>query len=123
MNCFNHPSVPAVGICKACQKGLCMECAVDLVHGIACKNHREDVELINDIQLYSKRAIQNTGGLYRQVSMAFLFIGIVMVLGGLSMGSYGSILVFVGIGVFAFSAIYLGFGNRFVKNKSNQQLK
>jgi len=51
MNCFNHPDVPAVGICKACQKGLCMECAVDLGHGIACKSHQEEVEMLNYFQL------------------------------------------------------------------------
>jgi len=36
MNCFYHPQVSAVGICKYCQKGLCTECAVDLGHGMGC---------------------------------------------------------------------------------------
>lgn len=26
MNCFNHPQVAAVGICAACQKGICRTC-------------------------------------------------------------------------------------------------
>lgn len=41
MNCFYHPNASAVGICKACSKGLCPECAADLEFGIACKNKHE----------------------------------------------------------------------------------
>ena len=41
MNCFNHASSAAVGICKACQKGLCAECAVDVGMGLACKESCE----------------------------------------------------------------------------------
>lgn len=37
MHCFNHGSAHAVGVCKACQKGLCPDCAVDVGNGIACK--------------------------------------------------------------------------------------
>lgn len=36
MHCFNHSSLSAVGVCKACQKGLCTDCAVDVGNGIAC---------------------------------------------------------------------------------------
>ncbi len=50
MNCFYHSNEPAVGICKACSKGLCTDCAADLGHGIACKNKHEqraeDIELV-----------------------------------------------------------------------------
>ena len=35
MRCFYHPEREAVGLCKACSKGLCTSCAVDLGHGIA----------------------------------------------------------------------------------------
>jgi hypothetical protein len=42
MNCFYHPTVVAIGICKSCGKGLCPECAVDLGKGLACKGHCED---------------------------------------------------------------------------------
>jgi len=47
MNCFYHPTVVAVGICKSCGKGLCQECAVDLGKGLACKGHcEEDVKAV-----------------------------------------------------------------------------
>lgn len=48
MRCFYHPGVEAVGSCKECCKGLCAACAVDLGHGLACKNaHEADVEALN----------------------------------------------------------------------------
>lgn len=47
MNCFNHSGAPAVAICKACSKGLCAGCAVDVGGGIACRNSCEvEVEKI-----------------------------------------------------------------------------
>lgn len=36
MNCYRHPSRPAIGSCKACSKGLCLECAHDTKNGLAC---------------------------------------------------------------------------------------
>lgn len=36
MNCFNHNTVPAIGSCKACCKGLCADCARDLDGGLSC---------------------------------------------------------------------------------------
>ncbi|HEX8242269.1 MAG TPA: hypothetical protein VF541_02190 [Longimicrobium sp.] len=42
MRCFNHPERDAVGICKACQKGLCPDCIADLGHGVACRGRHED---------------------------------------------------------------------------------
>ncbi len=42
MNCFNHRDVPAVGLCKSCLKGLCPDCAVEIVNGLACKGACEE---------------------------------------------------------------------------------
>jgi len=36
MHCFNHRAVAAVGICRACSKGLCPDCVNDLGHSISC---------------------------------------------------------------------------------------
>ena len=38
MNCYRHPSRPAIGNCKACHKGVCHECAYDTNGGLACVN-------------------------------------------------------------------------------------
>ena len=42
MNCFYHPTSPAVSVCKYCQRGLCAECAAVVDDVIACKHRHED---------------------------------------------------------------------------------
>ncbi len=42
MKCFNHHDRDAVGVCRACSKGLCPECATDLDIAIACRSKHED---------------------------------------------------------------------------------
>jgi len=42
MNCFYHPDQPAIGLCKYCQRGLCVECAALADDVLACKNRHED---------------------------------------------------------------------------------
>jgi len=50
MNCFKHNDRSAVGICKACAKGVCPECAAELTNGIACKDACEArVQLLNQM--------------------------------------------------------------------------
>ena len=41
MKCFTHHEADAVGVCKACGKGLCVACAVDLARGLACRDRCE----------------------------------------------------------------------------------
>jgi hypothetical protein len=50
VNCFYHPGVCAVGICKSCGKGLCPDCATDLGKGLACRNQCEaDVTALREL--------------------------------------------------------------------------
>ncbi|MEI6194808.1 MAG: hypothetical protein WCS42_10810 [Verrucomicrobiota bacterium] len=42
MRCFYHQDKDAVGSCKSCGKGLCVECAVDLGKGLACRGRCEE---------------------------------------------------------------------------------
>ena len=41
MRCFVHHDHEAVGICRACSKGLCPDCSVDLGHSISCRGDCE----------------------------------------------------------------------------------
>lgn len=41
MNCYYHPEVPAVGVCKSCGRGICTACAAEVEHGIACRERCE----------------------------------------------------------------------------------
>jgi hypothetical protein len=50
VRCFRHHDRDAVGTCKACAKGLCVDCAVDLGHGLACRDsHEKAVAMLNTI--------------------------------------------------------------------------
>ena len=42
MRCFYHQDKEAVGTCKSCRKGVCIDCAVDLGKGLACRSRCED---------------------------------------------------------------------------------
>jgi hypothetical protein len=42
MECFQHEGRPAVGSCRACFKGVCRGCAVDLGRGLACPGRCEE---------------------------------------------------------------------------------
>ena len=48
MNCYNHPDRSAVGVCLACGRGLCQDCAAEVVSFLACREHCEiEVEKIH----------------------------------------------------------------------------
>jgi hypothetical protein len=87
-----------------------MECALDLGHGIACKNHREEVEVLNLSPIYY------TGG-----PPSLLLLGNIWLLGGAAMmalmgNTNGLILTFMGLGLSAVSFMFvLGSRNRLRK--------
>ena len=61
MVCFYHPDKPAVGICKHCQRGLCVDCAIEIDDVLACKDrHEEQVRALEQLTarnlFQSKRA-------------------------------------------------------------------
>ena len=56
MNCHNHPDRSAVGICKACYKGLCSECATDLGLGLSCKGDHE--KYVNNINMVIEKNVK-----------------------------------------------------------------
>ncbi|NKF21209.1 hypothetical protein [Solimonas marina] len=85
MHCFTHQDVEAVGVCKACYKGLCTQCASDLGLGLACKGeHEQFVEATNALLSRSIRisSINKHGsfvvpGFYAFLGAAFLLSGII----------------------------------------------
>jgi hypothetical protein len=46
MRCYVHPDREAVGTCKLCHRGVCMECGADRGQGLACFRHRDRIELL-----------------------------------------------------------------------------
>jgi hypothetical protein len=84
MNCFSHPDVPAVGICKSCHKGLCVECAAEVTNGIACKDRCEpEAEALNVIVQKSKTAYAKTDSVVKRNGLVFFVIGVLLLMVGL----------------------------------------
>ncbi len=56
MECYNHESLNAVGLCKSCYKAICKECAKELEHGLACSEICEsDVTETNEMNERGKK--------------------------------------------------------------------
>ena len=107
MNCFYHPDIPAIGLCKSYSKGLCKECATDLDHGIACKNkHETEVENLNmmitqNTKIYSS-APRNT----IIAPIFYLFMGLVFAgFGYASKGGVTDLPFILGVGFIIFGII------------------
>jgi len=58
MNCFYHPTTPAIGQCKHCQRGLCPECAAIVDDVLACK-HRHEQQVRDWEQLTARSLFQS----------------------------------------------------------------
>lgn len=41
MECFKHQTVPAVGLCKSCNKAVCRSCAIIFPKGLSCSEECE----------------------------------------------------------------------------------
>ena len=111
MLCYNHADREAVGTCKACCKGLCAECAVDLGFGISCRgSHEQRVAEIDE--LVSRNAsVQRVAARAKYAAPAFyLFMGAVFAGYGLLSSREMSFIVLLGVGFLAFG-IYVLFAN------------
>jgi len=84
MKCYYHHDRDAVAICKACNRGLCAEYAVDVSPGTACRSRCEDeVAAINLAVERSKTGYQKTAKTYRSIGWLTIIPGSVMFLLGL----------------------------------------
>ena len=108
MLCFNHPDRQAIGVCRACQRGICKECTADLGHGLACKGkHEADVENLEHIVRQSTRIYAVTPKTRNAGPLFFGFMAAVFTVFGLIQGRGVTDLAFLlGIGFIAF-AIYI----------------
>jgi hypothetical protein len=80
MKCYYHTSTDAVAICKNCSRGVCQECAVDVVNGIACKDKCEsEVKAVNQMISRGKTAYQKTSAAYSRNAIVYLMLGALFV--------------------------------------------
>jgi len=93
MKCFYHREADAVGSCKACSKGLCAACAVDVGMGLACREAcEEQVRSLNQlidrnirVSPASEQVLGKHAGAYFAPGVFQILAGVVFVLLGQSM--------------------------------------
>jgi hypothetical protein len=107
MNCFNHPTMVALGTCKACSKGLCQACAVDMGHGLSCKGeHEATVQAYHDMLKRNERALAAAPRNIILAPVFFAFMGVVFMIWGLSSPHGVKDFTFIlGCGFLAFGAL------------------
>lgn len=77
MNCYYHPTVPAIGICKHCQRGLCSECAAIVEDVLACKNrHEEEVRVMEQLTARNLFQAKRAGSVYMRNAVFYGLVGV-----------------------------------------------
>lgn len=103
MNCFYHPTTPAIGICKYCQRGLCTDCAAVVDDVLACQNRHEDevhqIEQLAARNLFQSKRISSG---YMRNATFYGLVGVVFAGFGLLMYNFLGLqaVVFILLGVF-----------------------
>ncbi len=112
MKCYNHHGIDAVGVCVACGKALCIECAVDKNgSGITCTGNCENQikrqnpartkeswfaviirGLISIIQNLKPRHIMFIGSALCLLGMAYEYL----------LGFFGALIFFYGLVIFIY---------------------
>lgn len=76
MNCYYHPNQPAVGLCKHCQRGLCVDCAADVDGSLACKDHHEEqVRALEALTARNLLQARRVGSVYRRNAIFYFLSG------------------------------------------------
>lgn len=77
MNCYYHPNQPAVGLCKHCQRGLCIACAADVDGSLGCKDrHEEQVHALDGLTSRNLLQAGRVGSVYRRNAVFYSLVGI-----------------------------------------------
>lgn len=121
MRCFNHSNSEAVGICRACGKGLCTACVVDLGFGLSCRGDHETRVAASDALVSRAAHVQDAAGRAKYAAPAFFgFSGIVFGCYGLMQNQIDMFLVLIGGGFLAFGVALLVINRRAYRtNKAN----
>jgi hypothetical protein len=96
MECFYHEGVTAVGSCRACFRGLCRSCAVELEAALACRDRCEEhasavVATVNQsvrFQNVSGGLLKSARGLWLGLTLVAGVVGFFVALWGLSLPAF-----------------------------------
>jgi hypothetical protein len=107
MQCFNHDSAPAVGICKHCNKAICHACLTDTGDGIACsRTCVENVQILNRLIARSRNTASLTNRNAFLTPVFFLSAGAVFTVFGLLDPRNFAFALAMGVLFFILSGLY-----------------
>ncbi|MBK9923790.1 MAG: hypothetical protein IPP66_00735 [Anaerolineales bacterium] len=85
MNCYYHPDIPAIGLCKHCQRGLCSQCAALVDDSLACKDrHEEQVTALGQMTKQNILKSKRAGSDYIRNTIFYGIVGVLFTLFGAS---------------------------------------
>jgi hypothetical protein len=102
MNCYYHPTQPAVGLCKHCERGLCIDCATDVEGSLACKDrHEGQVRALDMLTARNLLQAGRIGSVYRRNAIFYGLVGFLFAGFGLTqirwLGWQGIFLLAIGV--------------------------
>lgn len=81
MNCYQHHQTVAVGLCKNCSRGLCLDCAHDAGFGLACKDRCEaEVKSLSQVIARNISAYGKTAAIYNRAAVLYGLMGLMFLL-------------------------------------------
>ena len=112
MICYYHPDRSAVGICKYCQRGLCIDCTALVNDSLACKNRHEGH--VSGLNLMAERGIlqaKRIGPGYSRNAIFYFLVGVLFAGFGLFQYRYLGLqaIFFLLIGLFLLYAAVTNF--------------
>ncbi len=122
MRCFTHQDKEAVGICKACNKGICVDCAADLGHSLSCKSSScEEKSHLMDSTLKRSMAILRGSKRFASVTPIYCAVmGLAFIYFGIEVYPGFNFLSAIGIGLLFFAIIYFFVVRKMVPNLENK---
>ena len=119
MRCFTHQDKEAVGICKACGKGICAGCTADLGHSIACKSSCEEQSHLLNSAMERSIVVLKSSKRYANIAPAFCAVmGAGFVYYGIQGYPKFNFASMIGIGFLIFAGVYYSVMRKWDKSET-----
>lgn len=109
MKCFYHPDQDAVGICFACNKGICKDCAIETHNGLVCNDTCEN--RYPDSLAKLDRLSEKLATAFTITALIYLLAGMILVIAGASLRTYMGIYVFIPLGLAYMASSWLQYNS------------
>jgi hypothetical protein len=117
MNCFNHRTVTALGICRSCGKALCAECVVEMPNAVSCKGECEARnKMLNSMMNENAKIATTTNTNIRSASVFRIIFGLAFVVFGA--WCYARLGKEMGVFFIAMGGLLIVFGLYFMRRRT-----